>query len=198
MKKIAALACGVAGLVLGAAGGGGLWAQADYPPEVLEKYALCRERNDLEAMAALLEFHANVERIDARVYGLPKDDFDDRQALTIEERIWYRELREKEGNPLPTSGPIQYPHHLRETLDHYYETEGVRPDCSAILEEAGLSPHGLPDALGGWSSDKNLTATDTIARGEVQVAVDPANLNRIFASSVAGSGSSNNGWRTSD
>jgi len=172
--------------------------QEAYPPEVLEKYALCRERNDLTAMAALLEYHHTVERIDARLYGLPKDDFDDRQALTIEERIWYRELREKEGNPLPTSGPIQYPHHLRETLDHYYETEGQRPDCSSILAEAGLNPHGLPESLGGWSSDRDLTTSDTLARGEVQMAVDPANLNRIFASSVAGSGTSNNGWRTTD
>jgi len=172
--------------------------QEAYPPEVLEKYALCRERNDLTAMAALLEYHHTVERIDARLYGLPKDDFDDRQALTIEERIWYRELREKEGNPLPTSGPIQYPHHLRETLDHYYETEGQRPDCSSILAEAGLNPHGLPESLGGWSSDRDLTTSDTLDRGEVQIAVDPANLNRIFASSVAGSGTSNNGWRTTD
>lgn len=172
--------------------------QTDYPPEVLEKYALCRERNDLTVMAALLEYHHAVERIDGRLYGLPKDDFDDRQLLTIEERLWYRELREKEGNPLPESGPVQYPHHLRETLDHYYESQGERPDCSKILEEAGIAPDRLPMALGGWSSDRDLTASDTVDRGEVNIAVDPANPSRIFASSVAGTGSSNNGWRTAD
>ena len=52
--------------------------QATFPPEVLEAYYQCQERNDLDAIRDLLWYHHNVERVDASVYGLPKDDFDDR------------------------------------------------------------------------------------------------------------------------
>jgi len=169
-------------------------AQTEYPAEVLERYYQCMERNDLNQIRELVWYHHNVERVDASIYGLPPDDFDDRSDLTIEERYQHRAAKAAQADepgyvPMATSGPVQYAHHLREALDHYYESTGLRPDCSAILAEAGL-PLSEPEALGsGWASDLNITSADSVDRGEVNIAVDFANPNRIMVSSCP-SGSS--------
>ena len=124
-------------------------AQTPYPEDVLEKYWQCMERNDLGHIKELLYYHHNVERIDASIYGLPSDDLDDRSLLTINERLRHREEQLKlyeqgvRGVKQATSGPLQYPHHLRAALDNYYETTGERMDCSQILEETGLRPEDV-------------------------------------------------------
>lgn len=180
-----------------------------YAPDVLERYNSCRERTDLDGIKGLLEQH-RVKRIDATIYGLPKDDFDDQTLLTIEERLFVRAEKEAAGNRLPTSGPLQYPHHLREALDHNYVAKGQRPDCNAILLEAGKSTYavtvradeasaitgfGVPevDVVGsGWAGDKDING-DSASRGETNIVVDFANQNRIVASSCpSGSGETSN------
>lgn len=176
-----------------------------FPERVMAEYAACRERTDLQEMELLLQEHL-IKRIDATIYGLPKDDFDDQIPLTIEERLMVRRDREQAGNPLPTSGPIQYPHHMRRTLDQWYVTTGRRPDCSKILERAkdqmelvelgedgtASSPLALiqPLAQGSsWGSDKDLNSGATVDRGEVNIAVDFANQSRVMASAVPAGGS---------
>jgi len=167
--------------------------QGGYPQEVLERYWECMERNDLNQIRELLWYHKNVERVDASAYGLPRDDFDDDSPLTIEERLVIRteKLRladELGARPLAETGPLQYPHHLREAFDHYYESKGLLPDCSRILAEVGGETGG-PEALGsGWASDLDLTSSDTRRRGEVNVVIDHASPNRLLASSVSGQG----------
>ncbi len=189
MKKAGILAFLVGGLAVLT---GTAWAQTTYPPDVLEKYAECQERTDLKAIEDLLWYHRFVQRIDATQYGLPKDDFDDGQLLTIEERLQYRaarkqiEARDPGTVPQATSGPVQYPHYLREAYDHWYEETGQRPDCSKILEEyAGENapPPEEKTLASSWASDRDLTGADASDRGEVNVAIDHANENRIMASS---------------
>lgn len=183
---------GALGVVLGCLvlfSPGFLPAQTQYPPEVLEAYAQCQERHDLDAVRELIWYHHNVERVDASVWGLPKDDFDDRQPLTIQERLDHRAARELAGAPMATHGPVQYPHHLRHSLDRYNEAEGIRPDCSAILAAAGVTPPEPDDLSAGWASDLNVTSTDTNKRGEVHVAVDPGSPNRLLVTSVPSGGS---------
>lgn len=171
-------------------------AQTPYPEDVLEQYWQCMERNDLGQIQELLYYHHNVEPIDASIYGLPAKDLDDRSLLTINERLRYRqeqaELTEQGVRtvPMATSGPVQYPHYLREAFDHNYEETGERLDCSLILEETGLTPDDVTDDLGaGWSSDLNITSSDSSDRGEVDIAVDFANPNRVVASSCPAGGS---------
>ncbi len=182
MKRLTML---VAGFLL--LTGGVALAQTDELDRAREEYAECQERHDLDAIQELLWYHRNVDRVDASIYGLPKDDFDDDQPLTIDERLMYRRARLELGEPMATSGPLQYPHHLRPALDHYYETTGERPDCSRILEDAGLQ--GQPEAVGsGWASDLAVTDSDIQERGEVHIAIDPANPARMVASSCPNGG----------
>lgn len=179
-----------------------------YPAEVLEDYWQCMERNDLERVKELLWYHHNVEPIDASIYGLPKSDFDDRSLLTINERLRFREEKNtlfEDGVsevPMATSGPVQYPHHLRAALDNYYETTGERIDCSYILQEAGIETEPeTPETLtNGWASDLNLTSYDSGDRGEVDIAVDPGDPSRVMASScpAGGAETSNHIAYTSD
>ncbi len=164
-----------------------------YPEEVLEKYYECMERYDLDAIKELLWYHRNIEKIDASVYGLPVNDFDDPSLLTIDERLQFRKgksevLARRPDEPRQaTSGPQQYPHHLRHSLDNFYKLKGERPDCSEILNEAGVPtlPRGMEP---GWASDLDLTTFDTRDRGEVDIVIDYANPNRIMASSVSAQG----------
>ncbi|RLE33282.1 MAG: hypothetical protein DRJ61_07595 [Acidobacteria bacterium] len=164
-------------------------AQSPYPEEVLEEYAACMERHDLDAIKELVWVHNNVERIDATIYGLPKDDFDDKSALTISERLQYRASRAErferlnEEVPMATSGPLQYPHHLRPALDVNYERTGERMDCTVILAESGVTPPDNRDIGSGWASDLNITTADSADRGEVDLVVDYANPGRVLASS---------------
>ena len=90
--------------------------EGTYPADVLEEYWQCMERHDLDQIQDLLWYHHNVERVDASVYGLPKDDFDDRSLLTIQERLDVRARRAAAGVEMATSGPLQYPHHMRHSL----------------------------------------------------------------------------------
>jgi hypothetical protein len=182
-------------------------AQSPYPEEVLEDYAACMERNDLEAIKELLWVHANVERIDATVYGLPRDDFDDQSLLTIAERLEYRagraaRLETLENDvPMAISGPLQYPHHLRPALDHFYETSGERVDCSEILGRSGATPPAGRDLGSGWATDFNITQPDHEDRGEVDLVIDHASPGRVMASSCPSGGggeSSNHIGATSD
>lgn len=176
-------------------------AQKDYPPDVLEKYWACMERNDLAAVRQTLAQHQK-RPIDASVYGLPKNDFDDASLLTIQERLMIRKDKIRNGNPLPETGPLQYPHHLRQALDNWYEVTGQRPDCSKILADAGGKSERettsagdlLPETIqSGWAADRNLTTGDASDRGEVNIAIDPANPARLMASSCpAGGGETSN------
>ncbi len=166
------------------------WAQTEVPQELLEEYWECMERYDLKGIQELLWFHQNVERIDATLYGLPADDFDDSSLLTIQERLDHREARAEnratQGGEMATSGPHQYPHHLRHSLDHHYQVTGSRPDCAAILGESNTGDGMLENLDSGWASDLNLTEELSGSRGEVNIAIDFANPNRIIATSVAG------------
>lgn len=168
----------------------------------LERYWSCMERNDLESIKELLWQHKNVERIDASIFGLPADDFDDDSLLTVEERLWYRAERIKADNPLPEHGPIIYPHHLRETLDHLYIVKGQRPNCSHVLESLDLDGALVAETLGsGWSNDKDINTDTSNARGEVHVTVDRQNEARVFISSVQSQTSgetSMSSWRSTD
>ena len=171
-------------------------AQTPYPESVLEKYWECMERHDLGHIKELLYYHHNVERIDASIYGLPKDDFDDQILLTVNERLRFREeqLRLYEEGirdvKQAVTGPKQYPHHLREALDNHYQATGERVDCSLILAETGLAPADVGDALqNGWATDLNLTSHDSNDRGEVDIAVDFANPARVIVSSCPAGGS---------
>jgi len=162
-------------------------AQTEYPPEVLEAYMQCMERHDLEAIKELLWYHQEVERIDASIYGLPRDDFDDDSLLTIAERLEYRASQVAVGTEQRTTGPIQYPHFLRNALDNRDHVEGTRTDCSLILSDSGAEPPQTEDMGSGWGSDLNLTTTDNIKRGEVDIVIDRADPSRVFASAVPGS-----------
>ena len=71
---------------LGWLGGSALFASTGLPA-----YWECMERQDSRDMEDLLDYHRTIRRVDARVYGLPKDDFDDQQNLTISERLFLRE-----------------------------------------------------------------------------------------------------------
>ena len=170
-------------------------AQSDYPQDALERYWECMERNDLDHIEELLYYHRNVEKIDASIYGLPESDFDDKTLLTINERLSFRQSQmnrlsgDERTVPMATSGPVQYPHHLREAFDNMYERTGERIDCSLILEETGVTPIEIDTVDNGWSSDLNLTPADSVDRGEVDIAVDFANPNRVMASSCPAGGS---------
>ena len=75
----------------------------------LERYWSCMERNDLEAIKELLWQHKNVERVDASIFGLPEDDFDDdfddpvdfrktgKVVLKIAHRDQTGEFRDRQG-----------------------------------------------------------------------------------------------------
>ena len=159
-----------------------------------KRYWECMERNDLDQIRELLWYHHNVERVDASIYGLPKDDFDDRSLLTIEERLDYRAGARPPGRDescLATSGPVQYPHHLREALDHYYEVDRASgPTARRSSAASGVDFRRARGRSGsGWAIDLNLTSGDAHDRGEVNIVVDFANPNRIMASSCPGGGS---------
>jgi hypothetical protein len=163
-------------------------AGSEVPQDVLERYWECRERHDLDVIRDLLWVHHNVERIDASIYGLPRDDFDDRSLLTIAERLDYRAEKAAAGIEMPAPGGPQYPHFLRKALDVHYDRTGERPDCSRILLEAGIEPEQVEAVEPGWPADLNLTSADTASRGEVHVAVDPDDPGTLVVTSV-GSGS---------
>jgi len=152
------------------------------------------ERYDLNAIKDLLWIHHNVERIDATIYGLPRDDFDDKSSLTIAERLDFRASRAERFERMEqdvlmaTSGPLQYPHHLRPALDVNYERTGERVDCSLILGESGVTPPVGRDIGSGWASDFNITHFDSEDRGELDLVIDYANPGRVMASSVPSGG----------
>ncbi len=166
----------------------------DQPTDPFEAYAECMERNDLDAIKDLLWVHQNVERIDASIYGLPADDFDDRSQLTVNERLWIRAEKASAGIQLATSGPVQYPHHLRTALDRMYRLTGERPDCSTILDGVELPADPGENLDSGWSTDLNLTPSDSADRGEVDVVIDFADPSRVMVSAVSAGGSASSNF----
>lgn len=159
----------------------------------LEAYWECAQRKDIEEILEILDHHAYVERIDARVYGLPKDDFDDRQNLSISERLFLRQWAKKQGYDWRTDGVLQYPREIRHTLEDIYRKTGMKPDCSGLLAAAGPEP----EVMQKDGSELKLYE-DTGVDNEVNIVVNPYNQQYVVATSNAYSSTSNETYRSSN
>ncbi len=146
----------------------------------LEAYWECMEREDLREMKELIQYHEYVEKIDASIYGLPVNDFDDHRMLSIAERLFLREKFERDGNPLPTEGQQQYPREIRHFLRTYYRDTGLVPDCSGILVERD-SDIAIRTIIEDGAEVK--LREDTGGDNEVNIAVNPYNQQYIVATS---------------
>lgn len=180
-------------------------AYAETPESILEEYWDCRESTDLQRIIELVEYHNTVSRIDARMYGLPENDFDDQKPLSIEERLLIRRMARETGHELPTSGPMQYPREIRHALRDYYKEKGIGTDCADILDR--LPPDDLQRTLAEDGIEVKVHE-DSSGDNEANITVNPYNPQYIVATSNDYSGASGNdlyysstwgnSWTTSD
>jgi len=169
-------------------------AKADLGKEldpVLERYHECKFRQDIAEVRQLLEHHKYVERIDARLYGLPEDDFDDQKSISIAERLMLRQIGEDEGWDMPVTGPIQYPREIPHFLRRYYAEHGTLPDCAAILE--GWDE---PEAVTlDWETKPNNDSSDD---NETNIVVNPMDDRYVVGTANPSVGSANEVYRSSN
>jgi hypothetical protein len=117
---------------------------------------LAEERAELQTILAR---HA-AQPIDARAYGLPRDDFDDGTNLTIRQRLAFRQMYP--DLDYPTSGPRQYPRWALRLMN--------RPE-SAPTRESALGSRSF-----GLTVNANVdVSNDNTPRSETFVAIDPTN-----------------------
>ena len=159
----------------------------------LEAYWDCMERKDIREVVRLIEHHNYVERIDARVFGLPQNDFDDRQNLSIAERLFLRAWAKKQGYDWPTEGVMQYPREIRHTLRDIYKKTGMVPNCSGQL----VNPATEPEVLQKDGSELKLFE-DTGGDNEVNIVVNPYAQQYVVATSNAYSSTQNETYRSSN
>ena len=159
----------------------------------LQAYWECMERTDIQEMLELLEAHRTVRRIDARMYGLPRDDFDDQQNLTIAERLFLRSWSRAQGLDWPVEGQMQYPREIRHTLRAIARDTGLAPDCSGLLAEADP----FMKALQRDGNELKLFE-DTGADNEVNIVVNPYAQQYVVSTSNAYSTSANESYRSSN
>lgn len=158
-------------------------------------YWECRDRADLREMRALLSYHEQIERVDARLYGLPENDFDDQKNLTIPERLYLRAWSSAGGADWPTEGQIQYPREIRHLLRKHLAAEGKIVDCSGLLAEVPAAPAKILAEDGTEVKAQEDTGLDN----EVNVAVNPYDPRFLIATSNDyGGGSGNDLYRSSD
>ena len=105
-------------------------------------------------MRALLEHHRYVERVDARLYGLPEDDFDDQKSISIAERLMLRRLAAEQNLDWPVTGPFQYPREILHGLRQLEQRSGTLTDCAAHPRGAGGGPRGPHPRLGAEGLDQ--------------------------------------------
>jgi hypothetical protein len=120
---------------------------------------LAEERQELQT---LLARHA-AQRIDARAYGLPRDDFDDVTNLTLRQRRAFRQMYP--NLDFPDDGPRQYPrwaYSLMNRLDH--ATAGAPAGTSLDSRSFGLT----------INANVNVS-NDNLPRSETFLAIDPTN-----------------------
>jgi tetratricopeptide (TPR) repeat protein len=164
-------------------------------PTGLEAYWDCMQRLDIEEMLALLDHHRYVERVDGRLYGLPENDFDDVQNLTVAERLFLRSWAKKQGLEWPTEGQLQYPREIRHTLRQIQRDTGMVPDCSGILVNPQTDPR--METLQKDGNELKIFE-DTGADNEVNIVVNPYAQQYIVSTSNAYSSSANESYRSSD
>ncbi len=160
----------------------------------LEAYWECMERQDIREVLDLLEAHRTVRRIDARLYGLPRDDFDDAQNLTVAERLFLRSWAKEQGMEWPTEGFIQYPREIRHTLREIYRNTGMLPDCSGRLNDA----LGCDTASLLVREVEKKLYNDSGGDNEVNIVVNPYAQQYLLATSNAYSSSANETYYSSD
>jgi hypothetical protein len=152
------------------------------------------ERLDLQEIRALLDEHNYVAPIDARVYGLPKDDFDDQSALSIAERVFLRSWLPEQGWKLDTSGTTQYPHEAGLLLRNYLRQQGKLIDCSGFLADSSAVD---VESLQRDGADVR-TFQDTSVDNECHVVVKPGSPGVLVASSNPYTSSSDEIYRSSN
>ncbi len=146
----------------------------------IERYWECMEREDMGELGDLLQYHNAAGRIDARVYGLPENDFDDTSMLSIAERLFLRDRFNREGKPLPTEGQRMYPREIRHWLRQFYRTTGMVPDCSGFLTPKDDFTEGI--ALLAGDGEVKLFE-DTTRDTEVNIVVNPYDQRYLVATS---------------
>ena len=163
--------------------------------EILASYWECMERQDMKENRERLYHHRYVERIDARIYGLPKNDFDDQKNLTIPERLFLRSHFRQLGEPLATEGTQQYPREIRHFLRKLEREQGKAADCSGRLAALPMEPSTR--ALTENSETK--VEEDTAADNESNVAVNPNDPRYVIVTNNPdGGGTGNAIARSSD
>ena len=153
----------------------------------LPAYWECMERQDIRDMMDLLSYHRNVRRLDARIYGLPEDDFDDQQNLTVPERIFLRSWAKEQGLDWATEGVMQYPREIRHTLREIQMKMGLAPDCSGFLSGMDAFQEKTLQRDGNEVNASN----DTPIEEESNVVVNPTNQAYVVATSNPASATGN-------
>jgi len=161
----------------------------------LEAFWECKQRLDIEEVLPLLERHRYLARIDARVYGLPENDFDDQQNLSIAERLFLRSWARRQGLAWPTEGMMQYPREIRHTLERIYSDTKMVPDCSGFL----VKPEDEPVSRILQKDGNELKLfEDTGGDNEVNIAVNPYAQQYVIATSNGYSSTQNETYRSSN
>lgn len=134
-------------------------------------------QRELDQLHAVLQQHHNGAFVDGRVYGLPKNDFDDSSNLTIRQRIEFRRMRPSLG--YPTSGPVQYPRMAYELMNRrdFENTTACGPMLQPLVTLGTMLPYG-PIVL----SNVNVTANST-PESENYLAIDPNNASIMIGAS---------------
>lgn len=161
----------------------------------LESYWACQERSDLNEVRSLLDHHRRIARLDARLYGLPENDFDDQKNLTIPERLFLRAWSRQHDKELPTSGPMQYHRESRNLLKRIAERQGSWIDCAGHLQPLAALPPGKTLAEDG--SEVKLRE-DNDADNEVHIVVNPKDPRHVVATSNPTGSGGNETYRSSN
>ena len=162
----------------------------------LESYWDCQDRRDLREIRRLLHHHRFVEPIDARIYGLPENDFDDQKNLTIPERLFLRQWNRQLGTELTVDGPMQYHRESRNLLRRMQEREGTYIDCSGRL--ATFDPGLLEVKTLAEDGTEMKLFEDNAADNEVHIAVNPWNPQFVVATSNPSGSGGNEVYRSSN
>ena len=142
--------------------------------------ARCREAIDTQnsqeraELQVLLARHHGGQRIDARTFGLPQNDFDDATNLTLRQRLAFRRMYPHVE--YPASGPLQYPRWAYSLMNRQDRQGSVscgpsagqsQPEDSSAFSQS-ITPNVVVNA--------NIkVSNDSISEAETYLAIDPTN-----------------------
>lgn len=156
-----------------------IWAQATPSGRKCAEGVAAQLRQERAQLQAILGRHNSGQRVDGRLYGLPRNDFDDATNLTVRQRQAFRRM--SPDLDYPTSGPLQYPRWAFSLMNRL-DLEGA-VQCGTSAGTPGDASRAAPPNPSPTIGPNINVSNDSISEAETYLAIDPTNPQYLVGAS---------------